>query len=98
MIKQDIEKVLNLNISEDEADTILDYLHHLLQTLMDKKEGFSGKHPFGDSGWEYDLYIPMVKAGFVSGKIDEDGYVNSIDKDEADAVLTQCIVHVFYGR
>jgi hypothetical protein len=54
-------------------------------------EGFSGKRPFGNSGWEWDLYVPMVRAGFVTGKFDEDGYAEELDDDSAEELILAAI-------
>ena len=45
--------------------TIKEYLHKLLSTLWDEGESFNGKRPFGNSGWEYDIYTALVKCGAV---------------------------------
>lgn len=65
---------LPLGKNDSGSDTIGGYLVELLATLWGSGEGFSGKRPFGNSGWEYDLYLPLIKAGLVRGTIDEDGY------------------------
>ena len=36
----------------DETLTVKDYLKTLLHTLWDEEDGFSGKRPFGNSGWQ----------------------------------------------
>jgi hypothetical protein len=45
--------------------TVRDYLMALLRKLWDEGEEFSGKHPFGDSGWQYDLYASLADAGLI---------------------------------
>lgn len=60
----------------DEIVTIREYFQQLLKTLFAEGEGFSGKRPFGNSGWEYDLHTPLVIGGAMPGTIevrDEDG-------------------------
>lgn len=42
--------------------TCREYLCTLLQTVWDEKEGFSGKRPFGTSGWEHDIYGALADA------------------------------------
>lgn len=58
----------------DKKLTIRKYFHELLTALWQEGEGFSGKRPFGNSGWQTDLEIPLIKAGFIAGEIfyDED--------------------------
>ena len=77
--------------------SIRDYLHTLLHKLWGHGEGFSSKRPFGNSGWESDIYAALVAGGFVSGEIDEDGYLVSCDEDEADQLVFDMIDAIFYG-
>lgn len=49
--------------------SVRDYLRMLLETLWDEQEEFSGKRPFGNSGWDYDIIQPLVVEGFIKGKI-----------------------------
>ena len=71
--------------------TVRAYLGELLITLWLEKEQFSGKRPFGNSGWEHDLYVALVRAKLVDGRIDEDGYVIDVDEDKADALIADAI-------
>ena len=77
--------------------TVRDYLRALLETLWNEGEGFSGKRPFGNSGWERDLYSPLIKGGFIKGKCDDDGYVYDYDRCEADKYVNALIVAAFNG-
>ena len=61
------------------ATTVRDYLKALLLELWKEREGFSGKRPFGNSGWQFDLYKALIVAGAVPGKLDEDGFVQELD-------------------
>jgi len=60
--------------------TIRDYLKELLETLFRETEGFSGKRPFGNSGWDYDLAKPLIEVGCIAGRIDEYGYAEEFDE------------------
>jgi hypothetical protein len=60
--------------NDADASTIREYLIALLAVVWDEGEGFSGKRPFGNSSWEYDLYAALVKAGWISIVYDESGY------------------------
>ena len=73
------------------ATSIREYLKALLEELFRKGEGFSGKRPFGNSGWEYDLFKPLIKAGAVEGKFDGDGYLDSCDEVTAYQLLFKAI-------
>jgi hypothetical protein len=63
---------------------IREYLGALLTKLWEQGEGFSGKRPFGNSGWEYDLYAALIKAGAVEGELDEYDRVQSLHRDQMD--------------
>ena len=80
-----------------ESITFRGYFEKLLQTLWFEGERFSGKRPFGDSGWEYDLYKPLVQLSVVSGTLDEDGYIEEVNKAEADKLISKLISEVFQG-
>jgi hypothetical protein len=60
---------LHLAAQEDSgAATVREYLVALLRRLWEEEDGFSGKRPFGSSGWRSDLVIPLAKAGYVAGR------------------------------
>ena len=90
---------LEVRFNSDAGDnlTIRDYLRTLLETLWSVGEGFSGKRPFGNSGWEYDLYAPLIKAGFIKGRLDEDGCVADFDSNEAESYVFDLITAAFHG-
>jgi hypothetical protein len=71
--------------------TVRGYLVRLLLMLWQEREGFSGKRPFGNSGWDSDLCIPLVRAKLVPGAFDEDGYLQWADDDAADALISAAI-------
>lgn len=92
-------RALEVRFDSDAGDnlTIRDYLRVLLETLWEEGEGFSGKRPFGNSGWDRDLYVPLVKHGFISGKLDENGYIDEIDEKEAGKYVFELITAAFHG-
>lgn len=55
------EQILNVKMVENDADaeTIRDYLKALLTKLWCEDEGFSGKRPFGNSGWQNEVYASL---------------------------------------
>lgn len=77
--------------NDAEADTVREYLCKLLGTLWRDGEGFSGKRPFGNSGWQWDVYVALVRAGLVEGKIDSDGYLEECDEAAADEMIESAI-------
>lgn len=81
------------------TNSIRGYLEQLLSTLWADGESFSGKRPFGNSGWDYDLYLPLLVMGAVGGEWDEDddGYpfIVSVDEIEANRLVFKLIEHCF---
>ena len=75
--------------------SLREYLHELLSCLWNEGEGFSGKRPFGNSGWDNDVYAFLVKAGSIKGDLDEDGHLNSCDRGEGNAVMAGLITAAF---
>ena len=85
--------ILNLPMQPNDAGaaTIRDYLKALLKKLWNEEDGFSGKRPFGNSGWQYDLYPPLIKAGIVTGTLDKYGHINEIDQPRANELIIDAI-------
>jgi hypothetical protein len=73
------------------AGTIRDYLVCLLADVWKYGEGFNGKRPFGNSGWEWEIYAALVKAGHITGRFDEDGYIEDADRTTGDALVAAAI-------
>ena len=77
------------------AKTIKEYLFILLYKLWKEDEGFSGKRPFGNSGWSFELYQPLIKNNIVDyGTLDEDGYVDELPKN-IDVFVSDMIIRIF---
>jgi hypothetical protein len=73
---------------EGQELTIREYFQNLMLALWKEKERFSGKRPFGNSGWTCDIEMGLVKAGFVDGKIDKNGYLEKVDEARVDRIIT----------
>lgn len=63
----------------DEEVTIREWLAAMLTALWEEGEGFSGKRPLGNSGWEYDALPVLIKNGIVDGSVT--GAVTTISQD-----------------
>jgi hypothetical protein len=78
-------EILKIEMQENDANakTIGDYLKALLRQLWREGEGFSGKRPFGNSGWDYDLYKALARAGAISFESEEyeDGHIEYYEFD-----------------
>ena len=60
-----IQEVLDCPMQENDsgAYTVKGYLKALLIAVWDEGESFSGKRPFGNSGWDSDILDALVDAG-----------------------------------
>lgn len=86
-----------LKLRVDDEHTIGSYLKELLKELWREGESFSGKYGIsGNSGWEFDLYIPLVRHGVVKGFYDiEYGAINDYDHLECDIMIAKLIDYIF---
>lgn len=84
--------ILDILMGDNDADalTIRDYLKALVKQVWLEGEGFSGKRPFGNSAWEYELYYPLVKAGVIEGRI-VNGYLENVDWKAGRQVILDAI-------
>ena len=89
--------VLKITMKENDADaaTVGEYLSKLLCKVISEVDGFSGKRPFGNSDWNYELAAPLIEAGAIGGKLDGDGCVEDVDLEAMDAVLLGAIRKAF---
>lgn len=86
------KEILDYPMQQNDADakTVGDYLIRLLSAVWNKNESFSGKRPFGNSGWQNELYLPLVKGGFVKGSL-FDEYLDDYDQEAADDLVNDLI-------
>ncbi len=87
-------QVLGLPLPDNDTGTatVRDYLVALLTELWREEAGFSSKRPFGTGGWQYDVYVPMIRAGLVAGTLDEDDDPgDDFDYREADKLILAAI-------
>ena len=91
------QEILDLKMGPNDADaeTIGQYLCNLLLQVWMEGESFSGKRPFGNSGWEHDLYETLARAGIVNSEVDEEGYVDNVDTGQAHQVISEVICASF---
>lgn len=85
---------LDIEMQENDAGakTIREYLKALLIKLWEEGEGFSGKRPFGNSGWEFEIYKALVVAEAVDGEIcREYGDLISCDHTSANELIFKAI-------
>ena len=72
--------------------TVQDWLKKILCEFLMKTESFSGKRPFGNGAWDNDAIKALIKAGVLTGEVDQDDDLC----DSKDATpLFLAIVHKF---
>ena len=71
--------------------TLRQWLVDLLARVWDEQEMFSGKRAWGNSGWDWDPLPALIRAGFVEGSFDEDGYPQPDDGPAYQALIARCI-------
>lgn len=89
----DMDKVLNCPMGDNDAGakTIKGYLKALLVKIWEEGESFGGKRPFGNSGWEHEIYTALVKGSLIEGTIDEYGNLDDYQGKEANALIFSAI-------
>lgn len=73
------------------ALTVRGYLLSLLAMLWIDGEGFSAKRPFGNSGWQWDVYAALGEAGHIAIKFDENGDVEDVNEEAGERLIRAAI-------
>jgi hypothetical protein len=65
------QQILDLPMQKNDANAVnvRGYLKSLLSELWKEEESFSGKRPFGNSGWQHDVWAALIKGGALPGKL-----------------------------
>lgn len=86
-------EILQIPMGQNDAGatTVRDYFKALLTALWREEESFSGKHPFGNSAWQYEVYTALIQADALSGTLDQYGYVEDCDDAAADKIIEAAI-------
>lgn len=92
----DAQEILDTPMERNDsgASTVRGYIIALAAEVWRHGEGFSGKRPFGNSGWHFDVYAALIKAGHVAGTFDEDGFIDELseeERDKADLLISNAI-------
>lgn len=88
------QQILATPMPDNDADaaTIRGYLAALLAVVWRENEAFSGKRPFGNSGWDMELYRALGEAGYIRWTVDEDGEVEDFDDETGDRLIASAII------
>jgi hypothetical protein len=90
-------QILDLPLPKNDAEaaTVRDYLVKLLSELWREEADFNSKRPFGIGDWQYDIYVPLIRAGLIAGSLDEDGDVSGdFEYRDADKVILAAIAEL----
>ena len=63
----------------------------LTRMVWDHSEGFSSKRPFGNSGWQWELYRALVRSGYLAGEFDEDEELVDVDVSRCRELIFRAI-------
>lgn len=77
-----VDAALAVRFDSDAGDglSLREWLVALARKVWQEGEGFSGKRPWGNSGWDWDPVPALINAGLLAGRLDEDGYVETVDE------------------
>jgi hypothetical protein len=87
------QDVLNCPMGENSSgqSTIRGYLIALLVELWHEKDCFSGKRPFGEKHWDYEITLALVKGGFLEGVWDDHSCLVRADRQEINMLVLAAI-------
>lgn len=86
------QQILALPMGDNDANaaTIGDYFIRLAEQAWIEEEGFSGKRPFGNSGWQHDIYRALVENKVITGEFD-DRYLVDYDGQAGDQIINSLL-------
>ena len=74
------------------AATVGEYLVALLCKVWQEEQGFSGKRPFGNSSWQWEVYESLGDAGLIEVTYDEWEEPNLADRRAVDRLIERAIL------
>ncbi len=54
------------------ASSVREFLAKIIQEVWMWEDSFSGKRPFGNSGWKWDVYTALIDAGIVEYDLNDE--------------------------
>jgi hypothetical protein len=93
-------EVLDYPMAENDAgeENLRGYLNKLFFSLLDEGEGFNSKRPFGNSGWQYEIYQHLVRWDVIDGELDEDGGLMDFNREHADEFINDLLAYLMGPR
>lgn len=78
------------------VDSIGQFLIALSRQVWREGECFSGKRPFGDSGWEWELAAALGRAGYARVKFDDEGAaIREVDFEAVKRLMEVAFTRLF---
>lgn len=90
------EAILALPMERNDAGaaTVREYLVALAAGVWTVGEGFSGKRPFGNSGWHTEIYQALGTKGWIRYETDGDGYITDVDEAAGNELIAAALKHL----
>lgn len=93
-----LEQLLDLPIDREGGRiTMREYFYGLLSTLWVQGEGFNPQGMFGKSGWEHDMYAALIRHGLVTGELDSDGLIKTVEYQAANDFILNNVLKPLFG-
>jgi hypothetical protein len=54
------------------ASSVREFLAKIIQEVWTWEDSFSGKRPFGNSGWKWDIYTALINAEMIEYDVDDE--------------------------
>lgn len=87
------DQILRVEMGANDADavTVRDYLVALLRGVWLHREEFDGKRPFGNSGWQFELFTALGHVGLIDAEFDAEGFLDTVDDSAGDRLINLAI-------
>lgn len=96
-----LSKALDTYIFSDASNSIItirEHLYELFSDLFHQGEFFNSTRPWGNSGWQFDVYTALIREGILPGMLDSEGFLNKCDEDECKKFVIEMIKFVFFDK
>lgn len=77
--------------------TIRYFFYEILKKLWAEQQNFNSKRLFGNSDWDGDLIVCLIKNEIIKGEVDEDGYIVHYDEEELNNVVINSIIKPIFN-
>lgn len=91
-VTENLDDILDNTLVErgTEKQTLRCYLISLAQKCWEEGESFSGKRPFGSSGWHAEVYKALAKRGLIVVYRNSEGEWTDFDEVHGNKIIEVC--------